>query len=80
MYTVNLEAFLTRETRTIDLHPRAFVDVSQRFESLRGYRLLPSGRGRTTAPLTPSHLAAGLLSLSTAWPGYAGMAAHTLIP
>ena len=62
----------------VDLHPLTFRDIGQRFESLRGFRLLPFGRGKTTAPLTASHVVAGLLSLATKQAGYAGLAALTL--
>lgn len=78
IYATNLESFLARETAKLDLHPLTFRDIGERFESLRGFRLLPFGRGKTTAPLTTSHVVAGLLSLTTKLPGYAGLAAFTL--
>jgi hypothetical protein len=79
IYAANLESFIAQETAKVDLRPRAPGDIGLRFESLRGYRLLPFGRGKTTTPLTTLHVAAGLLSTVTKEAGYAGLAAHTLI-
>jgi hypothetical protein len=79
IYAANLESFLGQETAKVDLRPRDPGDITERFESLRGYRLLPFGRGKTTSPLTTLHVAAGLLSTATKEAGYAGLAAHTLI-
>jgi hypothetical protein len=78
IYAANIEWFLTHEMAKVDLHPLAYRDIAQRFESLRGYRLLPSGRGKTNTPLTEAHVVAALLSLATKLPGYAGLAALTL--
>jgi hypothetical protein len=79
IYATNLESFLARETAKVDLQSRAFADIAKRFESSRGYHLLPFGRGKTVAPLTTAHVIAGLFSTATNEPGYAGLAAHTLM-
>jgi hypothetical protein len=43
-----------------------------------GFRLLPVGRTKNVTHLTPSQIAAGILSIATAKPGYAGLAAKVL--
>jgi hypothetical protein len=61
MFARNLETFLRGEFAKTGLQHRPFEDISQRFESLRGYRLLPQGRGKNTTVLTLNQIVAGFL-------------------
>ena len=78
MYAKRFESLLAEQIGQTDLSSRAADDMSQRFESLRGYRLLPSGRAKNVTPLTPSQMAATILATVTAKPGFAGLAGKTL--
>jgi hypothetical protein len=78
MFARNLETFLRGEFETTGLHHRPFEDISQRFETLRGYRLLPQGRDKYTTVLTLNQIVAGVLALVTQKPGFAGLSALTL--
>jgi hypothetical protein len=78
MFARNLETFLFREFAKTGLQQRPFDDIGQRFESLRGYRLLPQGRGKNTTALTLDQIVAGILALATEKPGFSGLSALTL--
>lgn len=51
MYAKRFQSLLAGEVGKTDLSQRAPDDMAQRFESLRGYRLLPAGSrfGETAA-------------------------------
>jgi hypothetical protein len=52
MYAKRFESLLAAEVGKTDLSQRAPDDMAQRFESLRGYRLLPAGRTKNVTPLS----------------------------
>lgn len=74
-----LASILSDEFRKTDVSGWAFADIAERFERLRGYRLLPTGRTKNVTHLSPAEIVAGILSAVTVKPGFAGLAAHTLI-
>ena len=51
MYAKQLETFLSHEFSKTDLSQRPLDDIAQRLESLRGYGLLPRGRGKNANKL-----------------------------
>ena len=53
-------------------------DMPLRFESLRGYRLLPSGRTKNATHLSLAQIAAAILATTTVKPGFAGLAGKIL--
>jgi hypothetical protein len=75
MLAKRLASLLTEESRKTDLSEKAFDDIAERFEKLRGFRLLPIGRTKNITHLTTAQIVAGILSIATAKPGYAGLAA-----
>lgn len=78
MYAKRFEALLAVEVGKTDLSQRSSEDMSQRFESLRGYDLLPAGRTKNVTPLSASQMATAILAIATVKPGYAGLAGRTL--
>lgn len=78
MLARRLESLLAKEAADTDLSKRASDDILRRFESLRGYRLLPAGRTKNVTHLTLAQIATAILSITTAKPGYAGLAATVL--
>ncbi len=78
MFARRFESLLAEEVGKTDLSQRAPDDMPQRFESLRGYRLLPAGRTKNVTPLTLAQMATAILAIATAKPGYAGLAGKTL--
>ncbi|MFH0302931.1 methylamine utilization protein MauJ [Bradyrhizobium sp. 31Argb] len=78
MYAKRFESLLTEQIGQTGLSSRAPDEMSLRFESLRGYGLLPSGRVKNVTPLSPSQMAATILATVTAKPGFAGLAGKTL--
>jgi len=78
MYAKRFEALLAGNVGKTDLSQRAPDDMPQRFESLRGYRLLPVGRTKNVTPLSVSQMATAILAIVTPKPGYAGLAGKTL--
>jgi hypothetical protein len=78
MYANRFASFLAGEIVKTDLSQRAPDDVAQRFESLRGYRVIPAGRAKNVTPLSLTQMAKAILSLATVKPGFAGLAAITL--
>jgi hypothetical protein len=79
MFAKRLESFLTQEVSKTGLSARAFDDVPKRFEALRGCALLPRGRRKNSTPLSLREIAAAVLSIVTAQPGWAGFGASGLI-
>ncbi len=78
MFARGLEALLADEARKTGLAQRSPDDLPQRFESLRGYALLPRGREKNVKHLSFPEIVAGILSLATVKPGFAGFAAEVL--
>jgi hypothetical protein len=78
MLARRFESLLAEEVVKTDLSGRAPDDVAQRFESLRGFRLLPVGRTKNATHLSLTQIAAAILSIATVKPGYAGLAAKVL--
>ena len=78
MLARQLASLLGEEARKTDLSEWAFDDIAERFERLRGFRLLPVGRTKNVTHLKPSEIVAGILSIATVKPGYAGLAATVL--
>jgi hypothetical protein len=78
MLARRLETLLAQEAAKTDLARRPPDDMPRRFESLRGYRLLPTGRTKNVTHLTLAQIAAAILSVATVRPGYAGLAGTIL--
>lgn len=78
MYAKRFESLLAEQIGQTGLSSRAPDDIAQRFESLRGYGLLPSGRAKNVTPLSLSQMVATILATFTAKPGFAGLAGKTL--
>ncbi len=78
MYAKRFESLLATEAGKTDLSQRTPDDMAQRFESLRGYRLLPAGRTKNVTPLSLPQMAAAILAIATVKPEFAGLAGKTL--
>jgi len=78
MFANRFASLLTDEGSNTDLAPREPADIYHRFESLRGYRLLPIGRTKNVTHLSSAQMAAAILSTVTTKPGFAGPAATML--
>lgn len=78
MFANRFASLLAEETSKTDLAQREPADIIHRFESLRGYRLLPAGRTKNVTHLSSAQMTAAILSTATAKPGFAGLAATVL--
>jgi hypothetical protein len=78
MLARRLESLLAEQTAKTDLSQRLPDDIVKRFESLRGYRLLPVDRAKNTTHLSHSQITSAILSMGTSQPGFAGLAATIL--
>jgi hypothetical protein len=78
MLARRLESLLAGDVIRTDLSQRMPDDISQRFESLRGYRHLPVGRTKNATHLSPTQIVAAIFSIGTVRPGYAALAATIL--
>jgi hypothetical protein len=78
MLARRFESLISAEVAKTDLAQGMPDDVPQRFDSLRGYRLLPTGRAKNVTHLTVAQMASAILSITTANPAFAGLAATTL--
>ena len=78
MFAQQFKSLLAEEFGKTDLSQRAPDDMPQRFESLRGYRLIPAGRTKNVSPLSLAQMATAILAIATVKPGYAGLAGKTL--
>ena len=78
MFARRFESLLADEVGKTDFGQRAPDDIPLRFESLRGSRLLPTGRTKNVTPLSFSQMATAILSIATVKPGFAGLAGKTL--
>lgn len=79
MIAKQLEAILLHEAASTDFSHRSSADLAQRFQSLRGFGLLPRGRGKNAQHLTSLQAVAGILSLVAEKPGFAGTASKILL-
>lgn len=59
--------------------PVPYDDMEKRFQSLRGYGRLPSGRENRARPLTDEQIVSAVLGLSCTPPGWAGHAATVMM-
>lgn len=73
-----LESLLADEAGKTDLGQRMPDDMPLRFESLRGSRLLPSGRTKNATHLSLAQIATAILATATVKPGFAGLAGKIL--
>ncbi len=78
MIAEQLESILSEETARTDFSYRSQADLVQRFQSLRGFGMLPRGRGKNAQHLSLRETASGILSIIPEKPGYAGTAAKIL--
>jgi hypothetical protein len=78
MFAKNLERVLHEVCGGSDVSPNDPTEIAERFESLRRYRRLPPGRANRAKHLSPTELAAAVLCLVTAKPGWAGHAVIVL--
>jgi len=78
MLARRLESLLAKEFAKTDLSQRLPDDMVQRFDSLRGHRLLPVGRIKNATHLSHTQIAAAILSIATVKPGFAGLAVTIL--
>lgn len=78
MIAKRLEAILADEMSKTDFSHLSSADMVQRFQALRGYGLLPKGRGKNAQHLSLAETASGILSVSTERPGYSGLASKVL--
>lgn len=78
MIAKQLETILSNEAAKTDFCYRPPIDMVQRFQALRGYGLLPKGRGKDAQHLSVQQVVAGILSIVADKPGYAGLAAKIL--
>ncbi|MES1985901.1 MAG: methylamine utilization protein MauJ [Pseudomonadota bacterium] len=78
MLAKQLTTILTELCRASDVTTDSSPEMDQRFESLRGYGRLPRGRENRGRPLTDEHIAAAILGLVAARPGWSGHVATIL--
>ncbi|AYJ84993.1 hypothetical protein D3Y57_02770 (plasmid) [Sphingomonas paeninsulae] len=78
MLAKQLASLLTELCRDSDVTTDTPLDMDQRFESLRGYGRLPRGRENRGRALTNEEIAAALLGLVAAHPGWAGHVATVI--
>jgi hypothetical protein len=76
MYASNLQEILFRLCQKSELSPQAFAEFTDRFNSLRGYGLLPLGRERREVELTDKQIASAVLGVVSTRSGWAG---HTAL-
>lgn len=79
MISKQLEWIIAENLRKTDISGQAVIEMPKRFESLRGYRLLPRGADKNQRHITAKEAAAGILSITTVAPGFAGLAAKVLL-
>lgn len=79
MYARHLAALLSQLSARTDIATRSPADIAIRFERLRGCALLPRGRKKNIQHLSNRQIVAGILSLVSRAPEYAGMATISLM-
>jgi len=72
MYASTLQELLFRLCQKSELSQQSFPEYTERFNSLRGYNLLPRGREQRARQLTDHQIASAVLSLVSTRPGWAG--------
>lgn len=78
MLAKQLSKVLTDLSRNSDLVTDTYLDMDQRFESLRGYGKLPPGRENRGLPLSNEQIVAAVLGLTAAQPSWTGHVATIL--
>lgn len=76
MIARELETIIEREISKFGISNQPWGHVSQRFESLRSYGLLPKGKVRNSKHLTSNEIVAGILSIISPNIGFSG---HTAL-
>lgn len=79
VFASHLAALLSQLSAQTDVGHRTPSDVAQRFERLRGFRLMPTGPDRNVSHLSDREVAAGVLSLASATPGFAAVTSNGLL-
>lgn len=72
MLAKQLSHALTRLSQGSDVMPDGALEMEERFESLRGYGRLPSGRENRGLALTDRQIIAAVLGLVASRPSWAG--------
>jgi hypothetical protein len=78
MYASNLEGFLFEFVAQSDIGKATRTDISKRFQTLRSYGRLPSGRANQASQLSTTEIAAAILGLAPTNPDWAGHCATVL--
>jgi hypothetical protein len=78
MYASNLQELLFLCSERSDFCPQAFAEYTERFDTLRDYGHLPSGRDQRKRLLTPIQVASAILGLVPTRPSWAGHGATVL--
>jgi hypothetical protein len=78
MFAKNIEILLYELCEKADISRGAFVDIPDRFNTLRSYGRLPRGREKRGQHLTSLEIAAAILGLVPVNPNWAGHAATVL--
>jgi hypothetical protein len=78
MYASNLQELLFHCSERSDLSPQAFAEYTDRFNTLREYGHLPSGRDQREQLLTPTQVASAILGLAPTRPSCAAHGATML--
>ena len=76
MIARQLETIIERKISTFGISNQPWGHVSQRFESLRAYGLLPKGRVRNSQHLTTEQIVSGILSIIASNSSFSG---HTAL-
>lgn len=79
MIAKRLETLIANEMRNTDIARRNEAEMVQRFQKLRDFGVLPKSRGKNAEDLSSLEIVSAMLSIITVKPGFAGVAAKTLI-
>lgn len=79
MIAKRLETLIANEMRDTDIARRNEAEMVQRFQKLRDFGVLPKSRGKNADDLSSLEIVSAILSIITVKPGFAGVAAKTLI-
>jgi hypothetical protein len=78
MYASNLQELLFHSSQHSDLSPQMFADFTERFNELRNWGHLPTGREQRRGLLTPIQIASAIIGLVPGRPSWAGHAVTIL--
>ena len=79
MIAKRLETLIANEMRNTDIARRNEAEMVQRFQKLRDFGVIPKSRGKNAENLSSLEIVSAILSVITVKPGFAGVAAKTLI-